>query len=149
MSVPTEFDWLLIKMGDGATPTEVFTLICGIQDVTVNLTVNSNDRFRRDCTKPGEIPYRTTRATGKQMDVSGTGLSNAAGVTSLNAALGLLKNYKIEGYQDDGTDAGVLLGTFSGKYRLLSANMGAPRDGDSSGEVTLANHGTWTWTPAS
>lgn len=148
MSVPTEFDWLIVQMGDGATPTEVFTMICGIQDVTINMVANSNDRFVRDCTKPGEVPFRKTRATGKQMDVSGTGLSNAANVTTLMAALGKVKNYKILGYQEDGTDTGTLLGTFAGAYRLLTANMGAPRDGDSSGEIALASHGAWTWTAA-
>lgn len=148
MSVPTEFDWLLVKMGDGATPTEVFTLICGIQDVNVNMTVNTSDRAPRDCTKPGEIPSRKTRAASKQLDITGSGLSNAAGVAPLIAALGKVKNYKIEGYQEDGTDTGVLIGTFSGAFRMTAANMSSTRDGDSAAEITLANHGLWTWLAA-
>jgi hypothetical protein len=148
MSVPTEFDFALIKIGDGADP-EVFTMICGMQDVTANQAVQSSDRFVRDCAKPGEVPYRKTRATGKQLDITGSGLSNADTIEDLNDALGVVKNYKIEGYADDGTDAGLLLGTFSGAFRMTSSNLNLPREGDSSSEVNLASHGAWTYTPAS
>lgn len=147
MSVPTEFDWAIVKIGDGESP-EVFTQICGITDASINMTANSSDRFPRDCTKLGEVPTRKTRATGKQLDVTGTGLSNSASVTTFMAALGIVGNYKIEGYQDDGTDAGDLLGTFAGAFRMTAANLSVTREGDSSGEITLANHGAWTWTAA-
>ena len=148
MSVPTEFDWILVKVGDGATPTEAFTLICGVQDVSVNATVATSDRAARDCSKPGEIPYRKTRATSKQLDVSGSGLTNAGGVSLLEEVLGVVRNYRIEGYAEDGTDAGTLLGTYSGPFRMTASNMSSTRDGDSAAEITLASHGAWTWTPA-
>lgn len=147
MSLPTEIDWAHIKMGDGAEP-EVFTMICGITDVTINQSANSSDRFVRDCTTPGAVPLRKTKVSGKQLDISGTGLSNADTIEDLNAALGKVKNYKIELYQDDGTDAGNLLGTYSGAFRMTSSNMSATRDGDSSGEVALASDGAWTYAAA-
>jgi hypothetical protein len=118
MSFPTEFDWLLVKMGDGAN-TEAFTLICGMQDATVNQTANTSDRTRRDCASPGSIPWRAVKINSQQIDVTGSGLSNAAEVPRLMAALGKRKNYKIEGYE-----------------------------GDASGEITLASHGPVTFTPA-
>ena len=62
-------------------------------------------------------------------------------------ALGLVKNYKVELYQDDGTDTGDLMGTFAGAFMMSAANMSIPRNGAASAEVTLANHGDWTWTP--
>lgn len=148
MSLPVEFDFALIKMGDGATPTELFTTICGMQDVTLNETVNSNDRFVRDCTKPGEVPQRRVQPSGKQTDLTGTGLTNATNIATVRAALGVSKNYKIEVYKRDGTDAGDLLGTFAGPFVMLSNNLNMTLDTPGSAEITLASDGAITYTAA-
>jgi hypothetical protein len=147
MSLPTEPDFALVKMGDGADP-EVFTQICGLTDITINKGANTTDRAVRDCTKPGETPVRRIKTNSKQLDISGSGLANVDEIVRLEAALGKSKNYKIELYKDDGTDAGDLLGTYSGAFVLTADNMGAPRDGVSSGEFSLANNGPWTYAAA-
>ena len=59
----------------------------------------------------------------------------------------MTKNYKVELYADDGTDAGDLLGTIAGAYKMGAANLNLQRDGDSTSEITLASQGAWTWTP--
>ena len=148
MSVPTEADFAIIKIGDGATPTEVFAIACGIQDVSINQVANTTDRFVRDCAKPGEVPNRKVKVNGRQLDVTGTGLIDKAQITVFNTALGNKKNYKVELYQDDGTDSGTLLGTIAGNFMLTATNMSIPREGTSSAEVSLANNGAWTWTAA-
>ena len=147
MSFPVEADFAVIKIGDGATPTEVFTIACGIQDVNINRTINTDDRFTRDCAKPGSVPVRKVKATGRQLDITGAGLIDKTQIDTFGDALGLVKNYKIEIYQDDGTDTGDLMGTFAGGFMMSAANMSIPRNGTASAEVTLANHGDWTWTP--
>jgi hypothetical protein len=147
MSLPVETDFALIKIGDGGG-TEVFTIACGIQDITVNETVNTSDRFVRDCAKPGEIPYRQVKATSKQIDVSASGLLDKAHVAIYRTAAGKVKNYKIEYYADDGTDAGVLIGTWAGAFMLTSINEGIPREGTTSVELNLASDGAATWTAA-
>lgn len=147
MSVPTEIDFCLIKLGDGGSP-EAFTTICGITDVSVNEAAQTTDRYVRDCTKPGETPIRKVKVNGKAMDVSGTGLSNKDTVDDLMAALGKHKNYKIEAYADDGTDAGDLLGTWAGTYVMTANNLTLPREGAASGQINLANDGAYTWTAA-
>jgi hypothetical protein len=147
MSLPTEIDFALIKLGDGAE-TEVFEVICGLTDVTHSETVNSSDRFVRDCAKPGEVPFRKTRTNGKQLDVGGSGLTNADMIPTLQAALGRVNNYKIEFYRDDGTDAGELLGTTSGAFLLTANNLNIPREGDASGEISLASDGAWAYVAA-
>lgn len=144
MSVPNESDFALIKIGDGEA-TETFTAICGIENVSINRTANTNDRFRRDCAKPGVPAVRRSRTTGKQMDITGTGGVDKASIADFEAALGIVGNYQIELYQYDGTDTGELMGTFSGAFNMTSANMSLDANGDSSGEVTLASDGTWTW----
>lgn len=147
MSVPTEADFALVKLGDGATPTEVFTAVCGIQDATINRTANTTDRFVRDCAKPGEIPYRKVKVTGRQLDITGAGLTDKANIATLDAALGVKKNMQVELYQDDGTDTGTLMGTFALNAVLTAANLSVPREGVSAGEITIASNGEWEWTP--
>lgn len=147
MSLPTEIDFAIIKMGDGAG-TEVFSIICGLTDVTINQSAQTSDRYVRDCAKPGETPIRKIKTGGKMLEVSGSGVSNAEQIDDLLTALGKYKNYKIECYTDDGTDAGDLLGTFAGAFVLTASNLSVPREGASQAQVTLANHGPWTWTAA-
>lgn len=147
MSLPTEFDFAVLKIGDGAAP-EVFTIACGLRDGTVNAVANTSDRYVRDCAKPGEVPNRKVKTTGKQLDVTATGLTDKAQTTVFMAALGKVKNYKLEVLADDGSDAGVLLGTYAGAFVMTAANVAVPRDGESTAEVTLASHGAWTWTAA-
>ena len=148
MSLPTEADFAIIKIGDGATPTEVFAIACGIQDVTINQAVGTQDRYVRDCAKPGEIPNRKVKATGKSLDITGSGLIDKAQIAIYNSALGVAKNYKIEVYADDGTDTGTLLGTFDGSFMMTASNQSIPREGTASAEISLASNGAWTWTAA-
>lgn len=147
MSVPNEADFALIKMGDGAG-SETFAAICGIESVKINSVARTQDRYRRDCAKPGKPAVRKAKATGKQLDITGSGGVDKAGIDTLNTALGVSKNYKVELYKNDGTDSGTLQGTFAGAFILTASNMSLDANGDSSGEITLANDGAWTWTAA-
>lgn len=147
MSVPVEADFALIKIGDGAA-TEVFTTICGMRQVGINRTVSSSDRFVRDCAKPNKPAVRKVRVTGKQMDVTGSGLINKTDIAAFDAALGKSKNFKIELYQDDGTDTGLLMGTYAAAFVMTAANKSLQEGGDASSEITLASNGDWTWTAA-
>lgn len=147
MSVPNEADFAIIKIGDGGG-TETFAIACGLQDVNINMVANTSDRFVRDCTKPGEIPNRKVKTTGKQLDVTGSGLIDKAQIAIYLAALGIAKNYKVELYKDDGTDTGTLLGTIASAFAMTASNQSIPREGNGTAEVTLASHGAWTWTAA-
>lgn len=148
MSLPNEADFALVKMGDGESP-EAFTLICGLTDVTINRSAQTNDRYVRDCTKPGETPVRKVKTTGKSLDVSATGLSNVDNFTDMDSALGKSKNYHIELYNDDGTDSGELLGTLSAAFVMTAANMGIPRENAASADINLASDGAWSYDAAS
>ncbi|MFN3474086.1 MAG: phage tail tube protein [Blastomonas sp.] len=145
MSVPSESDFALIKVGNAADP-EVFTTICGIEGVSINRVANTNDRARRDCASPGLPAVRRSKTISKQMDITGTGAVDKPNIAAFDAALGLIKNYEIELYQYDGTASGELVGTFAGAYNLTAANMTLDANADSSGEISLASDGTWTWT---
>lgn len=146
MSYPNEADFIIVKVGDGATP-EVFTTICGIENATINQTVNTSDRFRRDCAKPGSVPTRKVKVTGKQWDATGSGVVNVDEFTTFNAALGIRKNYQFDFGKRDGTDAGEIIGTYEGPAVMTAANINM---GDSEGtnEITLAGEDEIVWTAA-
>jgi hypothetical protein len=147
MSLPVEPDFVVIKMGDGAGP-EVFAITCGIQDVNVAHDVATSDRAVRDCAKPGEVPNLKRKASSKGMTITATGFIDRAQLVLNHAALGKVKNYKAEYYTDDGTDAGVLYGTYAGAFMMTNLKQGVPRDGQASVEFTLASHGAVPWTSA-
>ena len=148
MSVPTEFDYALIKMGDGATPTEVFTAICGIEQVGRNFVVQTSERTRRNCTTPGLPGVRRIRAVGESCTVTGSGAIDKAEVAKFRAAMGKVKNYRVEYYQENGTGDGVLWGTDAGPFMLTAHNMTGQMGGDSASEITLESDGDVTWTAA-
>ncbi len=146
MSYPTEPDAAIIKMGDGATPTEVFTVVCGIENVTINQSVQTSDVYRKDCAKPGLVPTRRNRVTGKSWDMSGSGVFNISEIVSINSALGLRKNYKVEFIRRDGTDTGVLLGTYAGAAVMTANNISMGDEG--TNEITFAGEDLIVWTVA-
>lgn len=145
MSVPTEFDFAVIKFGDGGG-TETFAISCGKQDINLNFAAQSADRNVRDCNKPGEIPYRKAKATSKSLDVTASGLTDKAAFGTELGYLAKHKNIKVELYADDGTDTGTLLGTVACNMLVTGLTISAPREGTSNAEVTLASNGAWTWT---
>lgn len=146
MSYPVEIDAVIVKLGDGATP-EVFTTICGIENATLNETVQSTDRFRRDCAKPGQVPTRKVRVTGRQWDVTGNGVASISEFDRLKAALGIRRNYQLVAIQQDGTDTGATLGTFEGPAVMTAKNLNlSPNEG--TAEFTLAGEDDLTWTAA-
>jgi len=146
MSYPTEIDAAIIY----AVPAEggERVILCGIENVTVNETANTSDRFRTECDKPGKIPTRSIRVTGLQWDITGSGVSNADQLTALKGMLGLRRDYEIDAIQYDGTDEGKLLGTFTGTGVMTAKNLNLQRSGDSGSEVTIAGEGDLTWTAA-
>ena len=145
MTVPTEFDFAVLKIGDGGG-TEVFSISCGKNDIDMQFDVSTDERKVRDCAKPGEVPFRKIKATGKMADITATGLTDKAAFGTELALLGKHANIKVELLADDGTDAGSLLGTVAMNALVASLKIGAPRENASSATLSLKSHGAWTWT---
>ena len=149
MSVPTVIDAAIIYVvtGSGQTPTR--TVVCGIENVTINETSNQRDRFLRDCAKPGASPGRAVVVQSRQVDITGSGVTNADDIAARRALIGVHKNYSIDLIRRDGTDAGDLLGNFSGVGVMTASNLNLSSDNDGGAEVTIAGEGIWTYTPDS
>jgi len=147
MSVPTEYDFAVLEIGDGEA-SEVFVVSCGKQDFTVNFAAQTQDRFVRDCAKPGEIPFRKTKASGKMLDITASGLVDDDAVRNEADLIGTVQNVRLRYYREDGTDLGELLATISCPMRINTLSIGTPREGDSTAEMSLASHGEWTFVTA-
>lgn len=145
MSLPIEADFAVVKKGDGETP-EVFTQLCGMDQVTINRTANTSDRFRRDCAAPGTVPYRRSRTTGKLLDITSSGAINIPDVATYGAALGKSGNYRIELGKYDDTPGGEIIHVIEGPFNLTSANTSVGGD-EGSSDISLASDGIWTEGP--
>ena len=148
MSLPQEFDHMLIKLGDQGTP-EQFPAICGPETFNVNETANTTERFRRDCDNFNQPAQRRVKTNSVQFDVTASGGVNVPSIPDLRAALGFSRNYIIEGYQSDPTTSGgngTLLATWEGPLVLTALNITADANGDSNAEMTFASDGPVTFT---
>lgn len=145
MSEPQTIEFALIKIGDGATPTEVFTAICGITTTGLNRVAQTTDRYVRDCQAPATPPNRRVKVTGRSWTVSGNGYYNQAQQSIIEAAIGLKKNYKLVALDDDGTTE---LGTWSGAGVMTSANLGTTENDLGTISLTIESDGAWTYADA-
>ena len=64
---------LLIKLGDGGTPTELFTNLCGLKTRSFNLSANEVDTTIPSCTNPGGPVQKTSRPGISSRTFSGSG----------------------------------------------------------------------------
>lgn len=74
---------LLIKIGDGATPTEVFANLCGIKTRSFNLTANEVDTTIPDCTNPGAAVQKTAEPGIVNRSFSGSGAFVSGGTQAI------------------------------------------------------------------
>jgi hypothetical protein len=63
-----------ILLGNGATPTEVFSAPCGFEELTMSININSQDEDIPDCDDPDVAAWVITTITSQQMVLSGNGV---------------------------------------------------------------------------
>lgn len=150
MSEPNSADFALLKIKTADGPPAVITLLCGIENVTINRSVNMSERYRRDCAKPNRPGTRRLRNNGETWNISGSGEDNIDIETAYAGAFGVKKLYDVELYRDDDTDSGELLGTYSGTAMMTSRNQSFAQGSDDAGtaEITLEGEGELVWTAA-
>lgn len=150
MSEPNSADFALLKIKTADGPPVVMTLLCGIENVTINRSVNTSERYRRDCAKPNRPGTRKIRNNGQSWSISGSGEDNIDIETAYTGAFGIKKLYDVELYRDDDTDAGELLGTYSGTAMMTARNQSFAVGGDTTGtaEITLEGEGALVWEAA-
>lgn len=148
MSLPNSADFALIKIQTAEGPPAVFTLLCGVEGVTINRTAQTSETYRRDCETPNRPGQRKLRVTGSSWSISGSGSDNIDLEDEYSDAFGVRQNYNIELYRDDGTDAGELMGTYGGSALMTTRNQSYSQDSAGTLEVTLEGEGELVWTVA-
>jgi hypothetical protein len=139
--------YVSLLLGNGATPTEVFTAICGLTTRTFVEGVNTADRFIRDCDDPEDIPIRRLNITGQQWSITGTGLLARESIAAVRAAKGLTKNWRFAIAKPAGATGWD--GHFTGPAVLTSITYGATEGEFVTVELAIASDGEWTWTELS
>ena len=147
MSIPTEPDYIVVQAKSGATYVD----LCGVETAGVNQTVNSSDRFRRDCANPAAIPERTVRVNSRQWDLTAGGFINMEQFDLYSSALGARVDYRLlygrydTGLIEDGERTGTIFGYRDGRAVMTAANESLGGE-EATAEFTFAGEGALTWT---
>lgn len=134
-----------LMLGNGAGP-EVFEMVCGLTTRSFTEQVNTSDQFVRDCADPDDVPVRVLNVTGKQWDLSGSGLMNRAQLADLRGAVGVRKNWRMD--FDEPADDEVYAGAYTGPAVLTQLAVGATDGELVSVDLTIASDGEWAFVAA-
>lgn len=134
---------LLIKIGDGATPTEAFTTLCGLKSKTLTINNNEIDVTTADCADPGGPLWTEVMDGAKRVSVSGNGYFkddvNEAALNTLALADTPIGNFQI--IVPD-------FGTFEGAFLVSSLDFGGEQEDGVTYSLSLASSGEITFTAA-
>lgn len=137
---------LYISLGDGATPTEVFTAPCGLTTRGITLTKNTNDVNVPDCDDPDAPAWVERSVESLSGETSGSGVLAAAALPTWQTAFNstVSRNVRI-GINAPLVDKG---GYYAGKAHLTSFAVTGELGNKIQVAVTLISDGPWTWVPA-
>lgn len=121
-----------------------FVNLCGMATRTFVEQVNTRDRFVRDCDDPLSIPFRHVIATGKQWNLSASGVYNRNQAELISAAVGAIRKYQF--YIGEPADDAIYESYFQGNAMLTQRQIGGNDGDDVTSELTFASDGEWTET---
>jgi hypothetical protein len=144
MSEPATIEYAKIGVRDIGS-SDPFTIICGIQTTGFNRTVQTSDRFVKDCALPGRPAERRVRVTGRSRTLTGSGLYNASQRALIDSLEGVRKEYQLTVMDfSDGGEAGVEVELRTGPGIMTSINMGSSENDLGTIELTIESDGAWT-----
>lgn len=134
---------LLIKIGDGATPTEVFSVLCGITTKTLTINNEEYDVTTADCTTPEGALWTEVQGGLKRLSVAGNGFfeDSAAELRANTIAMSA----------DPICNLQIIVpsfGTFAGAFFLSSMEYGGEQTGGVTYSLSFASSGAVTFTAA-
>lgn len=134
---------LLIKVGDGATPTEVFETYCSINaERGVTFTAGTNDQEVIDCADLEAIAWVLREKTNLSASITGSGTVNTPDVGDFFDWLVSpdSKNCKVI-IDVPSADGGVI---FSGKFHMTEFSVTGNRGEKMQASISLASDGVIT-----
>ncbi|WP_375458887.1 phage tail tube protein [uncultured Enterovirga sp.] len=150
MAQPKTAAWskLLVQLGDGTTPTEVFSQPCALVARGLGLSAETADSTVPDCDDPNLPSWveRTIRSFSGEITGSGRLALAAHSMWRTWFLSGASKNVRIK-FDVPLADGG---GHYVGKFVLTRFNLaGNESDGKIGVEVTMVTDGALAWVPAS
>jgi TP901-1 family phage major tail protein len=126
---------LLIQIGNGATPTEVFTNLCGLTTRSFNMSANEVDTTITDCENPENTPQKTAEPGIKNRTFSGSGkfvksTNNTAFMVHVNDATKFNAKVIVPG-----------LGTYTGPWFVSEFEFSGEMEGNMDFNATFVAAG--------
>lgn len=134
---------LLVKIGDGATPTEGFTTLCGLQSKTFTVNNTEIDVTTADCIDPGGPLWSEVLSGTKRLSISGNGI--------FEDSLSELRLNTIAMAAEPQANFQVIVpdfGTFQGAFFLSSVEYGGEQEGGVTYSLSLGSSGICTFAAA-
>ncbi|MGU3495932.1 phage tail tube protein [Xanthobacteraceae bacterium A53D] len=143
MAQPSTFSGstMLILVGNGATPTEVFSAPCGLNTKGLNRSAETSDNVVPDCDDPAAPAWTEREVSSLSWEISGAGMLASESVTVWDEwyTSGEAKNVRVEIHS--GPNAGR---TYSGKALLTQYNISGERGNKVAVDVTISGTGVLT-----
>ena len=97
--------------GDGATPTEVFSLICIATTLSLDEAIDTDDSLVIDCANPQNLAVRQSVAKSQTWDIAFSGKCDFARFTTLRTRFdGTERNYQVQKFGTGAKGGGIYQG---------------------------------------
>lgn len=132
---------LLVKIGDGATPTEAFSNLCGLNSKSITINNSMIDVTTPDCTTPEGALWTQSLNGVKNLSISGDGFfEDSAAELRMNTVAMQADpkcNFKL---------IVPAFGTYEGSFYISSLEFGGETEGGVKYSISLQSTGTITFT---
>lgn len=143
MAKPTTFPFkdLLILIGDGATPTEVFEAPCGLTTKSFELSANSNEVQVPDCDDPDAPAWIERVVATMTGTIAGNGVMAKESFPLWRdwALQGVTKNSRVQ-------IMGTAMGYYAGAFILSKFGISADLGDKVKVDITMDSDGQIIWT---
>lgn len=139
---------LLVQIGDGATPTEVFSHDCLINtDRGIQFQSETNRQTIPDCDAPDALAWQSLSMDAKSATITGAGMLHTASVENWFDWFdsGDSKNIRV---LLNGVSAANGGGHWAGAFKLTGWEITGSRNEKATASVTLESDGAVTWVAA-
>lgn len=149
MAIPKTIDGakVLLQIGNGASPTEQFSVPCGLTGTTISFSGSAQEEAVHDCDTPEAAAWVYRQIDSLSMTVSGTGLVDTSNLQATLYAWwssGAAKNCRVK-IDVTGANGG---GQWAGSFVCTSLSVTGERKQRSTVEIEIQSNGPLTWTAA-
>jgi hypothetical protein len=137
------FSGLKVLLGNGATPTEVFSAPCGLTERSLTLSKEFGESNVPDCTDEDAASWTERDVTAKSATIAGQGVLDIVALPIWQARYDsdTSGNVRTEIWRN-----GVKVGHWQGSFHLETLEVGATKGERATVQTSLQSDGKVTWT---